>query len=580
MAVPRPLQFPGPRRRLPLNQQTLATAGLALVAIVLAALISHDFVFPPSQNTAANLRTATVTLGTVRSAVSATGTLVPAQQLNVGFKTPGTLTEVDVKVGDKVTAGQVLAKLDPTQLQLALDQANASLTSAQANLQNTENGTALVQAQHALDQARQNYNNAVNSQNADQNTLNADTNTLNADQGGYWYQQYGPTLTSYQSQLNTDNGWFNTHGCNASTNYSGAAPSPAPANWSQCQTDQQNVKNDLNNIGCIQGGVGNCTPQQQQMASAYKTVQADQGRVNGDQAKVNADASQVQSAQNQVTNAQDSYNNQAANRPATIAQQQAAVASAQAAVNTAQNNINSAVLTAPSDGVVSAINGGPGDSVTAQSSSAIAQAPGSTAPLPSSSSGSGSGSSGSSGGSAFITLLNTTGYQAVVNFAESDAAKVKTGQAGTVTFDALPNLTIPVHVLALAPSSTTVSNVVNYYVTLTLDNLNSNLRAGLTTNAQIIVSQAANVLTVPNSAITRLGQNAFVTVLGANGVQTRTPVQVGVAGDSLTEITSGLQAGDKVVLPQLRASSANGGRGLGGGFGGGPVQVVGGGTKG
>ncbi len=579
MAVPRPLQFPGPRRRLPLNQQTLATAGLALVAIVLAALISHDFVFPPSQNTAANLRTATVTLGTVRSAVSATGTLVPAQQLNVGFKTPGTLTEVDVKVGDKVTAGQVLAKLDPTQLQLALDQANASLTSAQANLQNTENGTALVQAQHALDQARQNYNNAVNSQNADQNTLNADTNTLNADQGTYAYQQYLTTLQQYQSSLTQDQAKYQADGC------LGSSPSPncttgTPSNPS----DQQRLQTDQNNISCLQTGNaiagGSCTFQQQQMASAYKTVQADQGRVNGDQAKVNADASQVQSAQNQVTNAQDSYNNQAANRPATIAQQQAAVASAQAAVNTAQNNINSAVLTAPSDGVVSAINGGPGDSVTAQSSSAIAQAPGSTAPLPSSSSGSGSGSSGSSGGSAFITLLNTTGYQAVVNFAESDAAKVKTGQAGTVTFDALPNLTIPVHVLALAPSSTTVSNVVNYYVTLTLDNLNSNLRAGLTTNAQIIVSQAANVLTVPNSAITRLGQNAFVTVLGANGVQTRTPVQVGVAGDSLTEITSGLQAGDKVVLPQLRASSANGGRGLGGGFGGGPVQVVGGGTKG
>jgi multidrug efflux pump subunit AcrA (membrane-fusion protein) len=563
MAVPRPIQFPGPRRGLPINQQTLAAAGLALVAIVLAALIGHDVVFPPSQNAAASLRTAAVTRGTVRSAVSATGTLVPAQQLNVGFKTAGTLTEVDVKVGDKVTAGQVLAKLDPTQLQLALDQANANLASAQANLQNTSNGTALVQAQHALDQARQNYSNAVNNQNTDQNTLNADTNTLNADQAGYWYQQYAPTLTSYQNSLNTDNNQFRTDGCNPSTTYvSGQTP---------CYTDQQNVKNDLNSINCIQGGIGSCTPQQQQIAGAYKTVQADQGRVSADQAKVNADGSQVQSAQNQVTNALDTYNNQAANRPATIAQQQAAVASAQAAVNTAQNNLNGATLTAPSDGVIAAVNGGPGDGVTAQTSSSVALAPGSTAPLPSSGS-SGSGSSGSGAGSAFITLLNTTGYQAVVTFAESDAAKVQAGQTGTVTFDALQNVTIPVHVLAVAPASTTVSNVVNYYVTLTLDNLNSNLRAGLTTNAQIVVSQVANVLTVPNSAITRLGQNAFVTVLGANGVQTRTPVQVGVTGYSSTEITSGLQAGDKVVLPQLRASSTASNRGLGGGGGlGGPV---------
>ena len=570
MASPQPVLFPNRRRGLTLNRQALAVAGLALVAILFAALIGHDFVFPPAQNAAASLRTATAGRGTVRSAVSGTGTLVPAQQLNVGFKSTGTLTEVDVKVGDHVTAGQVLAKIDPTPLQLALDQAQASLAAAQASLANAENGTSIVQAQHQLQQAQTNYANTVNNLNADQNTLNGDQNTLNADSGSYWYQQYGPTLTSYQNQLNTDNAKFNADGCNPSVLY--ASPSTPAA----CYQDQQNVKNDINNISCIQGGGLNCTPQQQQMASAYKTVQADQGRVSADQGKVNADNAQVQSAQNQVTNAQDSLNSQSANRPGQIASAQAAIAGAQAQVNTAQNNLNASTLTAPSDGVVGSVNGGPGDAVSAQATSAVAQAPGTAAPLPASNGSTGaSGASGSSGASsAFLTLLNTNAYQAVVTFAEADAEKLKPNQAGTVTFDAISGVTIPVHVLAIAPAATVVSNVVNYYVTLTLDNLNSNLRAGLTTNAQIIISEATNVLTVPNSAITRLGQNASVTVLGANGVQTRTPVTLGVAGDSSTEVLSGLQAGDKVVLPQLRASSGTTQRG--GGFGGGGAIIGGG----
>ncbi len=576
MASPRPIQFPTRRRGLPLNQQALTIGGLALVALVLAALIAHDFVVSPSQNSAASVRTATVTRGTVRSAVTATGTLVPAQQLNVGFRTAGTLTEVDVRVGDKVRSGQVLARIDPTQLQLALDQANANLASAQANLNNALNGTAIVQAQHQLQQAQTNYGNAVNNLNNDQNTLNADQGTLNADTAGYWYQQYGPTLAGYQGQLNADNARFNADGCNPSVAYSNPS---VPAG---CYQDQKNVQSDLNSIACVQSGAGaGCTPQQQQMAQAYRAVQADQGRVNGDQARVNADSGQVQAAQFQITSAQDSYNSQAGNRPGQIASAQAAVAGAQAQVNTAQANADAAVLVAPADGVIGSINGGPGDSVSATATTAVAQAPGSTAPLPSASGSSGSsgssGASGASGSSAFLTLLNTTAYQAVVTFAEADAAKVQTGQSGTVTFDALPNLTIPVHVLAVSPAATVVSNVVNYYVTLTLDSLNIGLRAGLTANAQVVIAQVGNVLTVPNSAITRLGQNAFVTVAGANGLQTRTPVQLGTQGDTTTEISSGLQAGDKVVLPQLRAGSTTA-RGLGGGGFGGGGGVGGGGV--
>jgi macrolide-specific efflux system membrane fusion protein len=85
-------------------------------------------------------RVATVTKGTVLATVSGSGTLASPSDAGVDFTTGGTLTEVDVKAGDKVTKGQVLAKVDPTDAEETLAEDQASLTAAQANLTKVEEG--------------------------------------------------------------------------------------------------------------------------------------------------------------------------------------------------------------------------------------------------------------------------------------------------------------------------------------------------------------------------------------------------------------------------------------------------------
>ena len=88
MAVARPIKLP-PRPTgfaKVLSRKNLPVAVLAVIALVLVSLISRDAIFPPS-TTPAGLRTATVAVGTVTNSVSATGTLVPAQQMTLGFKT-------------------------------------------------------------------------------------------------------------------------------------------------------------------------------------------------------------------------------------------------------------------------------------------------------------------------------------------------------------------------------------------------------------------------------------------------------------------------------------------------------------
>jgi HlyD family secretion protein len=155
-------------------------AGLGLVAILLIGLIARDTVF--AQPAPVAIRTATADRGTVTSVVSGTGSLLPVGRMNVSFKQTGILTEVDVKVGDKVTTGQVLARIDSSAQQAALASAQASLASAQANLQSTQSpltAAQVAQLQHQVNNAQQSYNDTVASVNA---TNQADAATVASDQ--------------------------------------------------------------------------------------------------------------------------------------------------------------------------------------------------------------------------------------------------------------------------------------------------------------------------------------------------------------------------------------------------------------
>ena len=90
----------------------------------------------------------------------------------------------------------------------------------------------------------------------------------------------------------------------------------------------------------------------------------------------------------------------------------------------------------------------------------------------------------------------------------------------------------------------------------------------MTADVEVVTAERDNALHVPTTAVTGSGANARVTVL-RNGQQVTTPVVAGLKGDDATEITSGLKAGDTVVLPTLDisglgSSSSTSGFGAGG----------------
>src|SRR5580693_8559549 len=103
--------------------------GLLRVGAIVAAIL---LVGPASGSTTAVTRTARAAEGVVQSTVSGSGNLQPASQLNLGFKTSGTVTKINVAQGEHVTEGRLLAELDPSSAEVTLEQAKAALLSAKA----------------------------------------------------------------------------------------------------------------------------------------------------------------------------------------------------------------------------------------------------------------------------------------------------------------------------------------------------------------------------------------------------------------------------------------------------------------
>jgi HlyD family secretion protein len=104
------------------------------------------------------LYTTTVRRGTLTIAASGTGTLVPKSEVELSFSSGGLLTEVLVAVGDKVQAGDVLARVDNTDAQGQVADAETNLRLAElelAELTDSPDATELAAAQYQLSSAQE-----------------------------------------------------------------------------------------------------------------------------------------------------------------------------------------------------------------------------------------------------------------------------------------------------------------------------------------------------------------------------------------------------------------------------------------
>ena len=98
---------------------------------------------------------ATVTRTDLQVEITATGTVQPLKTVNLSPKTAGTLVELLVEQGDRVQAGQLLARMDDREIQAQLLQVGGNLAEAEARLAELEAGTRREEVDRAQSQVQQ-----------------------------------------------------------------------------------------------------------------------------------------------------------------------------------------------------------------------------------------------------------------------------------------------------------------------------------------------------------------------------------------------------------------------------------------
>src|SRR5262245_45331445 len=118
-----------PSRRAGSRRGLWAGIGIAVIVVgVVAGLFINSRASSSTAGT--TIATTTVASGSLVASVAGSGTVAAAQSLDLAFQPSGTVTQVLVKEGDTVSAGQALAQLDTRDLELQLASAQAALQSA------------------------------------------------------------------------------------------------------------------------------------------------------------------------------------------------------------------------------------------------------------------------------------------------------------------------------------------------------------------------------------------------------------------------------------------------------------------
>jgi len=583
---------------------------------------------------AAETRTAQVTRGAVTQSVAVSGSVSSAGTVKLNPPTNGKVAQLLVTVGQQVTAGQPLAALDTTDLQAALTTAQNNLDAAQTNYNKALSGVSDAQssysqtqqstasdiatAQAALAKLKSNYAaakgnfsslygslindlatyvsqisvaqqqvaktqsdlaqaNQISDNKSAQTAMYQASATLGNAQNyvnGVYQAGEADYIAAVNQILNATSAFDAAVAANADLTAAGQQLSTAQVAYSSAtsrltsaidapngqlssaQSSATSAQNSLNTLNAkvdttldaaradvaallvtLTGETQGATNAKNKVAQIGTTVTTISDAISGSYltAVQNVAAAQLRAAQS-LQSAQTSLNNQ----PSNVQSAQNSLNNAQTAVATAQTNLDNAVIKATVAGVVTTISAQVGENVSSTSTTG------------------------------FIVIANTGSMALHGTIGESDIVKLKLGQVATVTVDAVGTAKMTGKVTSLDPVATISGGVPVYGVDVTIDLPNQSVKPGMSGTANVIIASSPNALTVPNLAVKTASGRRYLTVM-KDGQQVDTDVTFGLSNDTVTEVLTGVQEGDVVVLPQPRAAASTGAN-----RGGGGVQIPGG----
>ena len=513
--------------------------------------------------------TATAATSTVVATLTETGQTAAAQQITLSPKASAEVIGVYVKPGDHVYAGQVVAALDATTAAQSLRNAELSLQNAELTYQQTVATTTLAlnlvvakndvtNAQIALQKAHDDAYASVASIYSDLGTVESGLDAVlhNSNVAGRTSQKnidaytdlvstYDDTIGVYKNSAETSyttayadyNAGLLAYKATESTLTNDELITLAQAAYTDVQAAVSAVRNahdffdrvstdytvyNLGTSATLAGFIAS--------TNTYTTTAA------SDQSAALSDQSSIVSAEQALAQAEDALT-KAEGGANTLTVQQAALALQQAkdAVTNAETTLEGYTVTAPFSGTIGSVGVQRYDQA-------------------------GSGTA--------VATLVTDQETANITVNEVDASKIKVGQKATLTFDALPGVSIAGTVASIDSVGTVSQGVVSYDAVIAFDTPNASVLPGMSVTADIIVGTETG-LAVPSNAIKVSGTENYVEVfsppLAASGgtlgtpsatPPTRVTVTTGLTDDTSTIIESGLTLGEQVVTQTVAGTSA------------------------
>jgi HlyD family secretion protein len=515
---------------------------------------------------------ATAFIGDLAANASATGRLLPDREARLALGIAGQVERVYVEVGDEVTTGQILVELEMDNLQravqsaeqnLAIKQATlaemmddpdpedlaaarAAVTDAQAQLDDLLDGptpeqVAQAEAAVASAQARlQDLQAQPTQQDLDQAQASLVSAKANLASAQARYEALDDQLVVAQNdidsaQLNIDAArdaynaliWNSRDPLVAESwgpyTPQAAAKRIAEINYQAAVANYKLTEININD-SALRGAKAQVAQAEAALAELTKDrhaqIAAVQAQLAGAQANlanlIEPKPAQIAAAKAQL--AQAEANLAALLRGASEEQvriAQAQVEQAQISLEEAHDNLANAQLSAPFDGTITAVHVAAGERAAGLA----------------------------------IEMVDTSTLRVVLDMDEIDIGAVRVGQPAIVTLETWPERELQGEVIWIAPKAQQVGDIVTYEVDLSLDAGDLPIRTGMTANADLITAQRTDVLLIPNRAVIADRQESkYYANKLVDDETVQVEISIGLRDSTYTEVRSGLNAGDQVVI--------------------------------
>jgi len=515
----------------------------------------------------------TVQRGDVRNYVSASGVIQPWKVVDIKSNVAGRVEKLFVDLGDRVKAGDLIALIDPTDAQVAVEQAKADLQAAEAKKaqaevtvqqQKAQTAARILAAQKAVESARARLAQAKASMEAQpkltvQSIKQAEAALNSARKAVQQAQQTKAQLEDQLAQLRDVTIPLNvetvesallqakanldvaqaeyqrqrelfTKGFVAKSDVEQAEAKLATAQAAYRTAEQRRrtlqKENDLAvkeleaRIAATQASIEEGEARVAQAEAALELAKQNRYQDDVRRQEYEAAAAAVKQAEAELASAKAEYN-QILVRQKDVASAVTQVVRARAALHQAETNLRYTRIVAPRDGIVIAKNVEEGTVVPSSRASI-----GATNPM--------------------LQLADTSRMWVVCSVDETDIGQVSVGQKVTVKVDAYPSLLVEGKVIRIDPQAKVEQNVTMIPVTVEVEEPDERFKPGMTAECEFLIEEVTNVLTVPNEAL-RESDGVYKVMKLVDGKPKEVEVEVGIAGPDVTEIRSGLKEGEQVI---------------------------------